>query len=88
MSDLSQIPTDTLQRMQRKVRTIMFALLGLDAVAVSALAYLFLTPSLRRMAFILAPALLLPTLAIVPIIGRLGAIGIELRKRNHVSGTT
>ncbi|MBY0491960.1 MAG: hypothetical protein K2R93_19115 [Gemmatimonadaceae bacterium] len=82
MDDLSRIPTDTLQRMHAKVRTIMFALLGLDVVAVSAFAFLLIKPELRRIVPFLAPALLLPTLAIVPVVGRMGAISLELKKRD------
>jgi hypothetical protein len=86
MDDLSQIPTATLQRMHNKVRTIMFALIGVDMVAVATFAFLLLQPNLRRLVPFLAPALLLPTLAIVPVVGRMGVIGVELRKRNDVSG--
>ncbi len=67
--------------MSVKIRTVMFSLLGLDLVAVAALVYLLMTPSTRRMVPILAPVFLLPTLAIVPVVGRLGAIGVELKKR-------
>lgn len=86
MDDLSRIPTETLQRMHQKVRTVMFALIGLDVVAVSAFAFLLLQPTMRRVVPFLAPALLLPTLAIVPVVGRMGAISLELRKRNESAG--
>jgi hypothetical protein len=88
MDDLKKIPTETLKRMHAKVRTIMFVALGLDAVAVAVLALLLMSPDKRRMVPYLAPILLLPTIAIVPVVGRVGAIGVELRKRNDVSGTT
>lgn len=68
--------------MHQKVRTIMFALIGLDVVAVSAFAFLLIQPNMRRVVPFLAPALLLPTLAIVPVVGRMGAISLELRKRS------
>jgi hypothetical protein len=82
MTDLAQIPTDTLQRMHNKVRTVMFALIGVDVVAVSVFAFLLLQPTMRRIIPFLAPALLLPTLAIVPVVGRMGAISLELKKRD------
>jgi hypothetical protein len=61
----------------------MFVAIGLDVVAVAVLAWLLMSPSQRRLVPFLAPVLLLPTIAIVPVVGRLGAIGVELRKRER-----
>jgi hypothetical protein len=83
MTDLTQIPTTTLTRMYAKVRLIMFVAIGLDVVAVAVLAWLLMSPNQRRLVPFLAPVLLLPTIAIVPVVGRLGAIGVELRKRER-----
>lgn len=83
MTDLTQIPTATLTRMYAKVRLIMFVAIGLDVVAVAVLVWLLMSPSQRRLVPFLAPVLLLPTIAIVPVVGRLGAIGVELRKRER-----
>ena len=55
---------------------------GIDVVAVAVFALLLVRPDQRRLVPILAPLLLLPTFAIVPVVGRLGAIGVELKKRD------
>lgn len=81
MTDLTQIPTDTLVRMQNKLRTVMFVILGLDLVAMAVLVFLLMSPANRRMVPFLAPVLLLPTIGIVPVVGRVGAIGVELKRR-------
>jgi hypothetical protein len=81
MNDLSQIPTETLTRMYATVRTILFVTIGIDAVAVAAFALRMVSPGQRRLVPIVAPILLLPTIAIVPVVGRLGAIGVELKQR-------
>ena len=83
MRDLTPIPTATLERMQAKVRRIMFMLIGLDLVAVSTLAILLLDQEKRRLVPFLAPQLLLPALVTVPVVGRLGAISVELRERRE-----
>ena len=82
MNELSPIPTPTLKRMYTKVRTIMFVVIGVDVVAVAVFALLMVSPGTRRLVPILAPFLLLPTIAIVPVLGRLGAIGVEIKKRD------
>jgi len=82
MNDLPRIPTETLRRMYAKVRTIMFVVIGIDVVAVAVFALLLVSPGQRRLVPILAPLLLLPTFAIVPVVGRLGAMGVELKKRD------
>jgi hypothetical protein len=81
MNDLTPIPTATLRRMYAKVRTIMFGAFIVDLVAVGIFAVLVMRPDSRRMVPFLAPILLLPTIALVPLVGRLGAIGVELKKR-------
>lgn len=81
MSDLAQIPTETLRRMRDRVRRLMVVMAALDAVAVTVLALLLLSPTRQRLVPFLAPILLLPTIAVVPVVMRLGAIRAELRRR-------
>jgi hypothetical protein len=80
MTDLSPIPTATLQRMHAKVRRLMNALIAIDVVAVGAFALLMLSRRGRLVPFLL-PVLLLPTIALVPVVGRFGAISLELKTR-------
>jgi hypothetical protein len=81
MTDLTTIPTETLERMRTKVRTVLYILIGLDIVAVAVLAYLVVNPDTRRTAAIMAPALLMPSLALVPVVTRLSAITKVLEAR-------
>ncbi|MFY7921469.1 MAG: hypothetical protein ACOVSI_03575 [Gemmatimonas sp.] len=84
MSDLTQLPTPTLLAMKARLTNWVVYVAAIDLVAVGIFVFLLLNTSPAK-ALPFAPLLMLPSIALVPLMLRAGAIKRELARREASS---
>lgn len=80
MTDLTTLPASTLEAMKLRLTNWLVGILAIDLLLIAGFVLVLLTKSVRH-ALPLAPLLMVPALALIPVLRRLGAVKRELTAR-------
>jgi bacteriorhodopsin len=85
MNDLSTVPTPALHAMKDRLTNWLVGILAFDLLLIAGFVVVLLTKSPRH-AMPLAPVLMVPALALVPFLRRIGSVKKELAQRRVRGG--
>lgn len=81
MNELSDLPVHELDAMKSRLTNWLVGIVALDVLVLAAFVLVLVTKS-PKFALPLVPLLMLPGIALVPFLKRLGAVKKELARRN------